>query len=146
MGLSRFAKTFCVSTIVALSFAGCAGTASQRQLLGDNQNQVKLRSIQTRAFDTTDKEKMLRTVMSTLQDLSFVIQKADYELGSVTGTKFSRNVVLTMTVTVRPRGENQLLVRANAEYGIVAIEDPEPYQDFFAALEKAMFLTAQQVD
>ena len=26
------------------------------------------------------------------------------------------------------------------------IENPEPYQDFFNALEKAMFLTAHQVE
>jgi len=40
----------------------------------------------------------------------------------------------------------QLLVRANAQYGSKAIEDPKIYQDFFAALEKSIFLTAQQVD
>jgi hypothetical protein len=51
-----------------------------------------------------------------------------------------------MTVTVRPRGDKQLLVRANAQVGVNSIDDPATYQDFFAALEKAMFLTAQQVD
>jgi hypothetical protein len=53
---------------------------------------------------------------------------------------------LRVTVTVRPRGETQLLVRVNAEYQQKPITDPEPYQDFFASLEKAMFLTAHQVD
>jgi hypothetical protein len=51
-----------------------------------------------------------------------------------------------MTVTVRPRGETQLLVRANAQHGITAVDDPETYQDFFNALGKSLFLTAQQVD
>jgi len=51
-----------------------------------------------------------------------------------------------MTVTVRPRGEAQLLVRANAQYQLQAIEEPKPYQDFFVALEKAMFLTAHEVN
>lgn len=51
-----------------------------------------------------------------------------------------------MTVSVRPRGEKQLLVRANAQYGIKSVEDATTYQDFFTALEKALFLTAQQVD
>ena len=51
-----------------------------------------------------------------------------------------------MSVTVRPRGEKQLLVRANAQYGVKSVEDPVTYQDFFTALEKAIFLTAQQVD
>ena len=29
---------------------------------------------------------------------------------------------------------------------IQAVEDPKPYQDFFTALSKSMFLTAQSVD
>jgi hypothetical protein len=124
---------------------GC-GTTSKQQLLAASESQVQLRSIQTRAFDTTDKQKMLRTIISSLQDLGFVIDRADLMLGSVTGSKFTANRLLKLTVTVRPRGENELLVRANAQYGLKAIEDPEPYQDFFNALEKAIFLTAQQVD
>jgi hypothetical protein len=49
-----------------------------------------------------------------------------------------------MTVSVLPRGPGQVLVRANAQFnGIKAIEDPKPYQDFFAALEKSLFLTEQ---
>ncbi len=51
-----------------------------------------------------------------------------------------------MTVTVRPRSPTQLLVRANAQYNASAVEDPLPYQQFFAALERSMFLTAQRVD
>jgi len=51
-----------------------------------------------------------------------------------------------MTVIVRPRGEKQLLVRANAQYGIKSVEDAATYQDFFTTLEKAIFLTAHQVD
>ena len=124
---------------------GCA-TTSQKQLLATDQSQVMLRSMQTRAFDISDKQKTLRTVISTLQDLDFVISKADLSLGTITASKFVSNKVLKMTVTVRPRGTKQLLVRANAQYGIKAIESPEPYQDFFNALGKAMFLTAHQVD
>ena len=51
-----------------------------------------------------------------------------------------------MTVSVRPRGESQLLVRANAQFRLKAVEDPKPYQDFFAALSKSMFLEAHQVE
>ncbi len=139
--LLTIASIFFIITLLS----GCT-TTSQNKLLEAEQSQVKLRSIQTRAFDAADKEKMLRTVIGTLQDLSFVIQKADYDLGSVTGDKFVRNMILTMSVTVRPKGEKQLLVRANAQYALKAIESPEPYQNFFNALEKALFLTAQQVD
>ena len=54
-----------------------------------SQSALALRSFQQRAFDTTDREKTLRTVISTLQDLSFVVDKADLELGTVSATKLS---------------------------------------------------------
>lgn len=132
--------------ILAVLFAlsGCVTTATKA--LDASQSSVELRSVQTRVFDITDKEKMMRTVISTMQDLDFVIDKADFTLGSVTGSKFFRTTVITMTVTVRPRGETQLLVRVNAQYGINSVKDPATYQDFFVALEKALFLTAHQVD
>lgn len=136
-------KAVLVLIVFSLLVVGCATT--QQRLLDSESSQVQLRSIQTRAFDTTDKEKTLRTVMSTLQDLGFVIDKADATLGTVSATKL-KNYALRITVTVRPRGETQLLVRANAQYNVQPVTDPEPYQQFFASLEKAMFLTAHQAD
>ena len=127
-----------------LLLVGCQ-TDSRQQVLAVTKSQVELRSFQTRVFDTTDKEKTLRTIIATLQDLSFVVDKADAILGTVSGTKLD-GYRLRITVTVRPRGETQMLVRANAQYNITAVEDPEPYQQFFIALEKSMFLTAHQVD
>ena len=129
--------------VILLFFIGCETT--QERLLDSDSSQLQLRSIQTRAFDTTDKETTLRTVIATLQDLGFVIDDADEMLGTVSATKLNR-YALRVTVTVRPRGETQLLVRVNAEYQQKPITDPEPYQDFFTSLEKAMFLTAHQVD
>ncbi len=135
---------FGLVVVLAMMVAGCATTAGRA--FETNESQVKLRSIQTRAFDTTDKKQMMQTVISTMQDLEFVIDKADFMLGSVTGSKYFSNNVITMTVSVRPRGEKQFLVRANAQYGIKSVEDAATYQDFFTVLEKALFLTAQQVD
>lgn len=87
----------------------------------------------------------LRTVMATLQDLGFVLDNADDTLGTVTATKLD-GYQLRMTVSVRPRGNSQLLVRASAQYNLTAVEDPEPYQNFFSSLSKAIFLTAQNID
>ena len=123
--------------------AGCAST--QSRLLDSDESQLKLRSIQSRAFDTTDRAETLRTVIATLQDLGFIIDQADLTLGTVTGTKLAGYMV-RMTVSVRPRGETQLIVRANAQYNLQPVTDPVPYQTFFAALGKAMVLTAQQVE
>jgi hypothetical protein len=133
-----------IGAMSILAVTSCQ-TDSRRQVLATGESQLALRQIQTRAFDTTDRERMLRTIIATLQDLSFVVDKADATLGSVSSTKLN-GYQLRMTVTVRPRGETQLLVRANAQYNLVAVEDPEPYQQFFTALEKSLFLTAQQVD
>lgn len=136
-------KTIIIFVLALFIFAGCAST--NQRLLDSDESQLKLRSIQSRAFDTTDKEKLLRSVMATLQDLGFVIDKADLEVGLVTATKLNR-YALRMTVTVRPRGETQLLVRANAQFGLDPVDKPEPYQEFFTALQKSMFLAAQQVE
>lgn len=133
-----------VMVLAIAILAGCQ-TDSREELFATSSSQVELRSYQTRAFDTTDKEVTLRTVISTLQDLGFVVDKADNVLGTVSATKLD-GYLLRMTVSVRSRGESQLLVRANANYQAEAVEDPEPYQQFFNAFEKAMFLTAHQVD
>lgn len=132
--------------VISASFllAACQ-TDSKDQILATSQSAVQLRSFQSRAFDTTDRLKTLKTVISTLQDLNFVVDKADSVLGSVTATKLDK-YALRVTVTVRERGTTQLLVRANAQYQVLAVEDPKPYQQFFEALEKAMFLTAHEVD
>lgn len=50
------------------------------------------------------------------------------------------------SVTVRPRGDSQVLVRASAQYNLTQVDDPQPYQQFFAPLGKDMFLEAQQVE
>ena len=131
--------------VIMLIFSLFACAPSTHQVMATGESQVKLRSIQTRAFDTTDREKTLRTIIATLQDLSFVVDKADGVLGTVSATKLD-GYALRMTVTIRPRGENQMLIRANAQYNIHPVEDPQPYQQFFNALEQAMFLTAHQVD
>jgi hypothetical protein len=130
--------------LLSALLAGCQ-VNSRDQVLQTGSSQLALRSIQTRAFDTTDRERLLRSIIATLQDLSFVIDKADATLGSVSATKLS-GYQLRMTVTVRPRGDSQTLVRANAQYNLVAVEDPEPYQQFFTALGKSVFLTAHNVD
>ena len=45
-----------------------------------------------------------------------------------------------MTVNVTPRGKDQMTVRANAQYNVTPIQDPAPYQSFFDALSKSLFL------
>ena len=141
---SRSASLAGFSAIGLLLLTACQ-TDSRQQILLTDRSQVELRAVQTRAFETTDKNLTVRNVIATLQDLGFVIDKADEVLGTVSGTKL-QGYTMRITVTVRPRGTTQMAVRANAQYNLVAVSDAAPYQQFFAALEKSMFLQANEVD
>lgn len=132
--------------------AGCASTPAEKGVLVSPESQLKLRSMQSRAFDIADRQKVLRNVVATLQDLEFMIEAADAGLGTVTARKFmlprggAIGSDLTLTVTVRPRGEMQTVVRANAEFNRNPVEDPKVYQNFFTTLGKSLFLTGHAVD
>lgn len=132
--------------IVLLSLLLVSGCASRNShILDTGESQLQLRSIQTRVFDTNDRQTVTRNVVATLQDLNFVIDDADADLGTVSATKLSRYQV-KITVQVRPKSETQMVVRANARYNLEPIDDPQIYQDFFSALQKSLFLTANAID
>ena len=126
----------------ALLVSGCAAPTG---VITAGGSQVELRQMQSRDYDTLDKRGTLRSVVGTLQDLGFVIDKADYDLATISATKV-QDYEIRMTVTVREREGKRLTVRANARFNEDPIEDPKAYQDFFASLDKAMFLTLHKVD
>lgn len=130
--------------VLLLALFGCQ-TDSRQQVLATNATQVQLRAVQTRSFDTADRPLVVRNVIATLQDLGFLIDKSDDVLGTVTGTKLG-GYTMRMMITVRPRGPNSTAVRASAQYNLDAVSDAVPYQQFFSALGKSMFLTANEVD
>ena len=138
-------RNYLILSLVLLSLTGCVSD-SKKELFTSTASEVQLRGFQSRAFDTIDREKTLRTVIATLQDLGFVISKADSLVGLVSASKFANQNSAQITVTVQQRGQKQTVVRANVQQHLKAVETPELYQDFFNSLQKAMFLTAQAVD
>ena len=118
-------------------------TTSQ-SVLGTSHSQVETRNYQSRTFDTADKKMVLRSVISTMQDLGFIIDRADETLGTVSGTSFVS--ASKMTVSVRASGKTQMLVRANAQAGLNEITSPMAYQNFFNALSQSLFLDAHMVE
>lgn len=136
------AMAFCVA------LSGCAGTAPD---VTGSTSQLESRQIQTRDYDTLDKRLTMRSVVATLQDLGFTIDTADSTLGTITATRIYhhddyKNFTMRMTVTVQEKEGKHVSVRANARLDDKAIVDPLTYQDFFTALDKAIFLTLQKVD
>jgi hypothetical protein len=127
--------------LAAFFMFGCIASAQRGVLDTGGESQLKLRQMQTRFFDTSDKKKMLESSVATLQDLGFVIDKASYDLGSISATKLS-GYNLRMTITVTPRSGKRMMVRANAQFNIQVVDDPQPYQQFFDALSKSVFLQA----
>jgi hypothetical protein len=109
------------------------------------QSQLEIRQMQSREYDSLDKRMALRSTIATLQDLGFYIDNADLDLGTVTATRHSGQT-MRMTVTARERAGDRVVVRANARLGEIGITEMDTYQDFFVALDKAIFLTLNDVD
>lgn len=60
---------------------------SQSQILMSDSSQVRLRSIQSRVFDTTDRFKIMHAAVAAMQDLYFRVDVLDEELGVISGKK-----------------------------------------------------------
>lgn len=129
-----------------ISLQGCAAPQPAPDLLAPTEAQMKIRSLQTRTFDLTDRNAAIRGVIASLQDLGFIIERANEGLGLVTAARFAEPNyydVVTITVTVRQETTDKMSVRANAIYNNKPIEDPKVYQNFFAALQRALFLSQE---
>lgn len=140
-------RTFGAWLVLAASLLvyGCAPEPSQ-DLFAPTEAQMKLRSFQTRTFDVSDRQVALRAVIAVLQDLGFIIERANEPLGLVTAARFSEPHYLEMvgvTVTVRPQGDGRMMIRANAIRNNIPIEDPKVYQNFFASLERSLFIAKE---
>ena len=135
-----------LACLVALLPALCACQLdSRQQVLATANTQAAQRAISTRAFDTGDRAKVFQAVLASLQDLGFVIDRADGLLGTVSATRFGGGVV-RFTVTLRPAGTAGTIVRASVQLNQHELSDPAPFQRFYEALSQALFLQANAID
>jgi hypothetical protein len=121
----------------------CAAPTPEPELLSPSEEQMKLRTAQSRTFDVADRNQAVRAVIAALQDLGFIIERANDALGLVTAARFAEPNyydVMEITVTVRPQEGGKMLIRANAIYNNEPITDPKVYQNFFATLERSLFI------
>jgi hypothetical protein len=135
-----------IVVIVGLFLVGCATPEPSQDLLAPTEAQMKIRSVQTRTFDVKDRQAAMRAVIAALQDLGFIIERANEPLGLVTAARFAEPNfydVVGVTVTVRPETNGRIMIRANAIFNNKPIEDPKVYQNFFATLERSLFVTKQ---
>ena len=129
-----------------LSVHGCTAPQPTQDLLAPTEAQMKMRSFQTRTFDVKDRQLAMRGVIAALQDLGFIIERANESLGLVTAARFAEPNyydVVGITVTVRQEAEARMMIRANAIHNNKPIEDPKVYQNFFATLERSLFVTKE---
>jgi hypothetical protein len=133
-----------LSLFVTLGLAGCASPpAVPENLLQPTEEQLKIRNLQTRTYDIVDRKVAMRGVINALQDLGFIIERANEPLGLVTAARFAEPKyydVVGVTVTVRPLNDSQTMIRANAIFNNKPITDPVVYQNFFATLERSLFI------
>jgi hypothetical protein len=126
---------------------GCAAPQPSLDLLAPTDAQTKLRSFQTRTFDVADRRVAMRGVIAALQDLGFIIERANEPLGLVTAARFAEpdNLsVVEITVTVRLQSNSRMMVRANAIFNHTPISDPKVYQNFFATLDRSLFINKEE--
>ena len=140
---ATLARALVVALLVGL--AGCATKppAPTEPLLAPTEAQMKLRNMQTRDFDVGDRRVAMRAVIAALQDLGFIIERANEPLGLVTGARFAEPNfydVVGITVTVRTVDGKRTTIRANAIFDNQPITDPEVYRNFFATLERALLI------
>jgi len=142
--MKNFKKVLVYLLLVGSLFTGCV--RDSKQMILENQQSLKLRSYQIKKYNNNKKE-VSRAIVSTLQDLSFIIDKADMETGTVTATKLQERASMRMTLITRAR-KGFTEVRINAQFRSVnqmpeAVTTPETYKAFFIALDKSLFLENQ---
>lgn len=115
----------------------------ERETVYDNpsgETQLQSRQMQSRTFETGDKEKMLTAIVHTLQDLEYQLVSVSSEVGTVQAYRQNDGLRVTMTITVK--NGTRIAVRAYADQRGARVRDTQYYQQLFQALSQSLFLEA----
>lgn len=138
-------------------------------------SQMEMRSFQTREYDTNDTKLVIKAVLNTLQDMGFIVNTADPNIGLLTASKWtnvehskkeikeakkkelalSKSVVLDCTANISEFGKKQSRVRVNFQQRVLdangatmqasPVTDAKFYQTFFSQVDKGIFLQQEGV-
>jgi len=98
---SRPGSALLLVCIVAFFGSGCVAYEWRHALTWDSSthisssdsSQVAVRSVQSRVYDTNDKNNVLRAVLASLQDLGFQVDLIDETLGVVSAKQYPPTVI-----------------------------------------------------
>jgi len=153
--------------------AGCASSPLGGGI-DPRMSQLQIREFQTRSFETQDTLLVMKALLNVLQDDFYIIKNADAALGVVTAAKevdvddrgfwkkafsdenerWKKNSVVECSGTVSGHGK-QTRVRMNfqvktydntgAVMGVAQVQDQKFYQEFFAKVDKGVFLAKEKL-
>lgn len=153
-------------------FAGCATTESAPD--GAPQSQVEVRQFQTRSYDVAEQALVMKAMLNVLQDLSFIVRTADAQLGVISAEKWSniehskkelkkakkekialpQTAVMECTANVTMVGgraqvrvvfQQRVMGPGGTVVEVTRVEDAAFYQEFFARVDKGIFLQQQGI-
>jgi hypothetical protein len=148
---------------------GCGSSRLQQAPLP----QLQIREHQTRTYDTQDSNLVMKALLNAFQDQGFTIKTANVDIGLITATQevsagsgvsaLSRamgapdlkdTVMSECSSNVSPFG-TQVKVRVSCQMKLLkfgmgveetrAIDDPKFYGDFFAKVDKSVFLQKERI-
>jgi hypothetical protein len=152
----------------------CACSSSTVNGIDPRMSQLQIREFQTRSFETTDTLLVMKALLNVLQDDFYIIKNADAALGVVTAAKeidvddrgfwgkalsdendrWKKNAVVECSGTVSSHGR-QTRVRVNfqvktydnrgAIMEVVQVQDQKFYQEFFAKVDKGVYLAKEKL-
>lgn len=137
------ALSACAAALALLALAACQ--SDLHDFSKPPESPAKLAAMRSRIFATADKPKALRAAIAALQELGFVLDRADFAAGSVSGAK-ADEYLLRWTITAAPAGSGRLLIRAVLRYDVTPVLDHDPYQKYFATLARLLVLDALPAD